>query len=541
MVEIGTIIGGRLRIERLLGSGGMGVVAVATHVHLDQHVAVKILHANHAKNPDVCERFLREARAAAKLRSEHVCRVSDVGVDGQTPYMVMELLEGEDLETLIEKGALPIATAVDHVLQASIAIAEAHARGIVHRDLKPANLFITRRLDDTPLVKVLDFGIAKAMTAVTSKLTDTDVVMGTPGYMSPEQLRALRTVDARSDIWQLGVILYEAVSARPPFPAETITDMAIKVATEPPEPLECDPGFREVVLKCLEKEPSRRYEDIGALAIALVPFGGPTAAANAALVAKVLVEKETRAEALTSNDSSAVRSFVSSASGATEQPAEVPKPKTTTLGAAAGATATEWRGRRVALAFLGVIVVMAAAIALPLMMFADRTSPNLATADATGQDEPSSPAVSMPTPNEAAPPRPAEPVAALTAVEVAALRRDLDATLAAHHCIAAEAIARKLAVAEPQARARTDDCIKKRDEALVHPTAASEPWATAMADEIGVERGRELLDRVYATLAQHACENHERTNTKHYAGKITSITVRDTVRAQCKTFGVATE
>src|SRR5205823_6761771 len=160
----------------------------------------------------------------------------------QTPYMVMELLEGDDLSSLIEKGALPIATTIDYVLQASIAIAEAHARGIVHRDLKPANLFVTRRFDGSPLVKVLDFGIAKAMTLAPSKLTNTDVVMGTPGYMSPEQLRALRTVDARSDIWQLGVILYEAVSGRAPFPAATITDMAIKVATEPPDPIDVEPA-----------------------------------------------------------------------------------------------------------------------------------------------------------------------------------------------------------------------------------------------------------------------------------------------------------
>ncbi|MDB4955201.1 MAG: Protein kinase, partial [Myxococcales bacterium] len=542
VLEIGSIVGGKFRIDRLLGSGGMGVVAVATHLQLDQQIALKILHANHAKNPDVCERFLREARAAAKLRSEHVCRVSDVGIDGQTPYMVMELLEGDDLSSLIEKGALPIAAAVDYVLQASVAIAEAHARGIVHRDLKPANLFVTRRFDGSPLVKVLDFGIAKAMTAAPSRLTNTDVVMGTPGYMSPEQLRGLRTVDARSDIWQLGVILYEAVSARVPFPAATITDMAIRVATEPPEPLDSEPAFREVVFKCLEKKPDRRYEDVGAFALALVPFGGPTAAANAALVAKVLFDKDTRAEALTSNDSSVVRSFVSSASGAAEQ-ARTPKP--TTLGSAAGATADARArsARRMAFALVAVLTLAVLVIALPLI-FLDRDAPqSTASADAHAASsvphdpEPVPPPTQSDEALESSAPAPHDsvPPPALTAAEIMARHRDLDTELAKHHCTAAQAIARQLTAADPNALAAVDDCIKKRDEALSHPIPSSEPWAIAMAEETAdPAQARDLLDRLYASLAQGACERHERHNTKSYAGKIASTALRDSVRSQCK-------
>jgi serine/threonine-protein kinase len=540
VLEIGSIVGGKFRIDRLLGSGGMGVVAVATHLQLDQQMALKILHANHAKNPDVCERFLREARASAKLRSEHVCRVSDVGIDGQTPYMVMELLEGEDLSTLIDNGALPIAIAVDYVLQASIAIAEAHARGIVHRDLKPANLFVTRRFDGSPLVKVLDFGIAKALTAAPSRLTNTDVVMGTPGYMSPEQLRGLRTVDARSDIWQLGVILYEAVSGRVPFPAATITDMAIKVATEPPEPLEVDPAFREVVLKCLEKKPDRRYEDIGAFALALARFGGPTAAANAALVAKVLFDKDSRAEALTSNDSSVVRSFVSSASGAAEQ-ARTPKP--TTLGSAAGATAESRArsARRMAFAVVVVLTLAVVLIALPII-FLDHDAPQTtASADthaaSSVPDEPVHPATQS---DESLPSAPRDTT--LTPAEITARRRDLDAELAKHHCTAAQAIARQLTPAEPKALAAVADCIKTRDEALSHPLPSSETWAIAMAEETAdPTQARDLLDRLYASLAQGACERHERHNTKRYAGKIVSTALHDTVRARCQTLGVATE
>jgi serine/threonine-protein kinase len=549
VVEIGTIVGGKFRIERLLGSGGMGVVAVAIHLHLDQRVALKILHADHAKNPDVCERFLREARAAAKLRSEHVCRVSDVGIDGQTPYMVMELLEGDDLSSLVEKGALAMATAVDHVLQASIAIAEAHARGIVHRDLKPANLFVTHRLDGSPLVKVLDFGIAKAMTAAPSKLTNTDVMMGTPGYMSPEQLRALRTVDARSDIWQLGVILYEAVSGRPPFPAATITDMAIRVATEPPEPLEADAAFREVVFKCMEKSPDRRYEDVGALAVALVPFGGPTAAANAALVAKVLVDKEARAEPLTSNDSSVVRSFVSSASGAADKPTEATPPKPTTLGIAAGATATTRRGRRMALAVVGLIALAAGVIALPFVVLSNDVSPSQGAVDAQLASVQAEPALQHPAPQSEVSSLALSPVVhdagpppALTPAEIAAHRLDLDAAITKHHCIAAQTIARQLGAAEPNAVTQADDCLKKRDEAVGHPVPASEPWAIAMAEETAdPTQARDLLDRVYVSLAQGACERHERHNTKRYAGKIVSTPLRDSVREQCKAFGVATE
>jgi serine/threonine-protein kinase len=419
----------------------------------------------------------------------------------------------------------------------------------VHRDLKPANLFVTRRLDGSPLVKVLDFGIAKAMTAAPSKLTNTDVMMGTPGYMSPEQLRALRTVDARSDIWQLGVILYEAVSGRPPFPAATITDMAIRVATEPPEQLETDAAFREIVFKCLEKAPDRRYEDVGALALALVPFGGSTAAANAALVAKVLVDKESRAEPLTSNDSSVVRSFVSSASGAAEKPTETTPPKPTTLGSAAGATATTRRGRRMALAVVGLIALAAGVIALPFVVLNNDVPPSQGVVDAQLASFQAEPALLPAPPSEVSsvgslpPVAPdAGPARALTPAEVAGHRLDLDAAITKHHCIAARTIARQLGATEPNAVAQADDCLRKRDEAVGHPIPASEPWAIAMAEETAdPTQARDLLDRVYANLAQGACERHERHNTKRYAGKISSTALRDSVREQCKTFGVATE
>ncbi len=249
MLVIGDVVGGKLRIERIVGRGGMGIVAIATHLALEQKVAIKVLHEQLAADPATVERFLREARTPMRLKSDHVCRVLDVGqLDGGAPYIVMELLEGSDLAALVKlRGALPIATAVDYVLQACVAVAEAHALGIVHRDLKPANLFVTRRVDGSPLVKVLDFGIAKVPSrGDNTQLTQTAAVMGSPGYMSPEQLRSAKDVDARTDVWALGAILYELVSARLPFPADSVTELAVKIAVDPPDPLDVDAAFRTV-------------------------------------------------------------------------------------------------------------------------------------------------------------------------------------------------------------------------------------------------------------------------------------------------------
>jgi serine/threonine-protein kinase len=293
MVTPGQILAGKFQVERVLGQGGMGVVVSAYHMVLGQRVALKFLLPEAMQHREAVERFLREARAAVRLKSEHVGRVIDVGtLEDGAPYIVMEYLDGMDLSGYMQRhGTLPVLQAVDFLLQGLEAIAEAHAIGIVHRDLKPANLFITRAPDGGPLIKVLDFGISKAATADQDfSLTRTSAVMGSPGYMSPEQLRSTRDVDARSDIWSLGVILYELTTGRQPFVAESITELALKVAMDPAPPLYLPSahGFEQVVARCLEKDAGKRFANVAELAAALVPFGPATAAESAARIARVL-------------------------------------------------------------------------------------------------------------------------------------------------------------------------------------------------------------------------------------------------------------
>ena len=290
-VAPGDIVAGKYRVERVLGSGGMGVVVAATHLDLDQPVALKFILPQALSGKGNVERFMREARAAVRLKSEHVARVYDVGRDGEDrPFMVLELLEGMDLAKLMkQKGPLPVADAVEYLLQACEALVEAHAAGIVHRDLKPQNLFVTRRLNGTPLVKVLDFGIAKAIgpgAVGQMALTDSAAIIGSPLYMAPEQMRSARAAEIRSDIWALGVILYELLGGQLPFDGETVTEVCIRVVNEQPTPLlSLRPGLEEplvaIVMRCLEKEPEARWHNVSALAAALEPFsrsakqGGP--------------------------------------------------------------------------------------------------------------------------------------------------------------------------------------------------------------------------------------------------------------------------
>jgi eukaryotic-like serine/threonine-protein kinase len=279
-VNVGDILAKKYRVERLLGAGGMGVVVLARHIQLDQLVALKFLLTQSLDKPKIVARFEQEARAVVKLRGEHVARVLDVGtMETGAPYIVMEYLEGEDLaNTLERRGALPIAEAVDYLLQTCEALAEAHGVGIVHRDLKPGNLFLTKRVDGKQWVKVLDFGISKLTGGREDlALTATSEVVGSPKYMSPEQLRASRLADARSDIWSLGVILYELLTADTPFMAETLAHLCALVISEPPRPIrslrpEVPTGIEQIILRCLQKDPNARFQSVADLAMALDPF-----------------------------------------------------------------------------------------------------------------------------------------------------------------------------------------------------------------------------------------------------------------------------
>jgi serine/threonine-protein kinase len=272
----GTVVGGKYQVERVLGRGGMGVVVSAVHLQLGERVALKFLLGAMAKQPEYVERFLREARAAVRIKSEHVARVLDVGTlpDGE-PFMVMELLVGQDLHKVSHRrGPLPVNDAVEYVFQACSAIAEAHRLGIVHRDLKPGNLFLTSRSDGSELVKVLDFGIAKSTDSTDQALTATGDVLGSPLYMSPEHIRDARHVDGRSDIWALGNILYTLLAGRPAFVAPSSAGTLAKIIADPVPPLsstrpDIAPELEAIVSTCLEKAPERRFQHVEDLTTAL--------------------------------------------------------------------------------------------------------------------------------------------------------------------------------------------------------------------------------------------------------------------------------
>ncbi len=280
----GTILAGKYRVDGVLGEGGMGIVVRAHHEVLQQQVALKFLTGAATTNGDAVTRFLREARAAVKLQSEHVARIIDVGtLETGSPFMVMELLEGADLSDVVRtRGPMHIAQAVDCVLQAIDAIAEAHAIGIIHRDLKPSNLFLASRADGTDVIKVLDFGISKATfvgeSAAQAALTATQAVMGSPLYMSPEQFRSAKKVDPRTDLWSLGVILYELLTGRAPFDGESMGEVFAAVLENEPASVcasrpDVPAALEAVIMRCLRKSAMDRFANAGELARALAPFG----------------------------------------------------------------------------------------------------------------------------------------------------------------------------------------------------------------------------------------------------------------------------
>ncbi len=340
----GTLLAGKYRVERILGRGGMAVVVAAKHLQLRETVAVKLLHPHVLANPRAIERFLREARVTMRFRGEHVARVYDAGaLPDQTPFVVMESLDGADLGAILrERGRLPVGEATDYVLQACEALAEAHALGVVHRDLKPANLFLTTRVDGSPSVKVLDFGVSKilrpdpsggdsdaegdalhalpeegpleetappslpaatasarqreadvehpmhrsplphsledradrAAAVVPEAITMTHAFLGSPKYCAPEQLRSARDVDARADVWALGVILHELVNGVPPFRGDNLDAITHAILTGQPARfvVKGQGRLESLLAQCLAKDRGSRFASVRTLAEALEPF-----------------------------------------------------------------------------------------------------------------------------------------------------------------------------------------------------------------------------------------------------------------------------
>lgn len=281
-VSVGELLNRKYRVERLIGIGGMGVVVAAWHTELQQRVALKFLRRSFSKHPEAAERFRREARAAARISSDHVVRVFDVTtLEDGVPYMVMEYLEGETLQQLLETiGPLKEVEVAAIVVQVCEALADAHANQIIHRDLKPENVYLTHRTGRPPMVKVLDFGVSKSLAMNTSpqlKLTQASMLVGSPLYMSPEQLDSKREIDARSDVWGTGVLIYELLTRQVPFMGETLPQIIQAILGGHRRPLtdikpDISADMEQIVLRCLASDPDDRFATVQKLAHALRPL-----------------------------------------------------------------------------------------------------------------------------------------------------------------------------------------------------------------------------------------------------------------------------
>jgi eukaryotic-like serine/threonine-protein kinase len=369
-VAVGEVVAQKYRIDRVIGQGGMGVVVAGYHLELDQPVAIKFLLSESGLRAEGVERFRREARAAAKIHSEHVARVFDVGLlDERVPYMVMELLTGNDLEQELEqRRSLPYGEAVGYVLQAIDAVAEAHSVGIVHRDLKPTNLFLAQRSDGSRIIKVLDFGISKSLGAGRLRevaLTRTAAFVGSPLYMSPEQMRSARDVDPRTDVWSLGAILYVMLTGQLPHPGDSLPEVCVAVMNMPPRPLkdflpDAPEELEAILMKSLAKEPALRYASVAEFAGQLLPFAPEW---------HLVVERATRllGGMPYSTGNSAVARSSNPPAGSTPPPLQVSAPHMNQASSPPGATEAPWsrtgrkggKGRRVpviiaSLAFLAI-------------------------------------------------------------------------------------------------------------------------------------------------------------------------------------------
>ena len=276
-VAEGQLIDGKYSVERLLAEGGMGVVCLGRHVQLDRLVAIKFLRRALSGRPAIVQRFLNEARALAALRSEHVVSVMDVGqLESGRPYLVMEHLDGIQLDALLERdGPLEVERAIGYILQVCEPLAEAHALGIVHRDIKPENLFLWSGGPTADSVKVLDFGLAKQLGSSRALgVTGPQDSIGSPCYMSPEQVSTPQLVDARTDIWSVGVVLYRLLTNTSPFDGDSLVQVLSHILAANPVPLpdlssNVDDELNAIVLRCLQKSPEERYQTMSQLADAL--------------------------------------------------------------------------------------------------------------------------------------------------------------------------------------------------------------------------------------------------------------------------------
>ena len=306
----GETIAGKYVVEGECGRGGLAVVLSAWHAELDRRVAIKVLLPEWSGDANIVERFLREGRAATSIQSEHCVQIFDVGaLDSGAPFLVLEYLEGQNLDDVVlTRGPLQVPTAIDWLLQAAEAIAEGHAHGIVHRDLKPANLFLTQRPDGAASIKVIDFGLSKLTVAGArgdvERLTQPTDVMGSPSYMAPEQLRATCDADPRTDLWALGAVLYELITAQSPFRGGSMPEICAAVLTQSPDAISSvregvPPAVECAILRCLEKDPGARYENVAELAAALAPYGSASSRASSECIERVLKVEATFIDPIT--------------------------------------------------------------------------------------------------------------------------------------------------------------------------------------------------------------------------------------------------
>ena len=310
-VPEGEILAGKYRVERVLGAGGMGVVLRVTHLERAEVFALKFLRPSVARDPSAALRFVREAEAAGRIKSPHVVGIFDVGaLASGSPYLVMEYLEGTTLSNRLSGDKrLTLDQACDLALQVAQGLAAAHAMGVIHRDIKPANLFLTAGRDGREWLKIVDFGISKILdpdSATAQHLTRTQTSIGSPLYMSPEQMRSARTADFRADQWSLGVVLYRTATGHLPFDAKSLPRLCVQVleADFVPVATRCPdlpPAFAAAVERCLRPLPSDRYADIAELAQALVPFAPPDGRIRAERCREILSGPATSAPATDSS------------------------------------------------------------------------------------------------------------------------------------------------------------------------------------------------------------------------------------------------